>query len=434
MSGAGTVLVAEDDDGARELLGRLLRKEGYEVDLAADGAQAMQNLAKRDYDVLVSDLQMPQYDGRELLQHLKASGKDTDVIFISAVGSIAVAVEAVKKGAFDFIEKPFNLEQVRAKLKEVFLLRAERRAAFKEASTLSQNPGRVSRPPPRDVLKRVGRYVLEAPLGSGGMGQVYAALDPIIGRKVAVKVLKAEEDPDRRHEMLARFQRESWAGGKLTHPNIATVYDFGEDANSKSLYLVMELFGEGSLRDMLHREKKLAPERALRIAYQLADGLAHAHRHGVVHRDVKPENILLDLQDRVKIVDFGIAQTPVSNLTMEGRLLGSPRYLSPEMAAGLPIDHRADQFSLGTVLIEMLTGKQVFDGDTLYEVLGQVREAPTPPLKSMGAKVSRSLQKLVTRLHDKDASQRFAEEMELLEWLRDEARDLRLSLPPPSRH
>jgi serine/threonine-protein kinase len=136
----------------------------------------------------------------------------------------------------------------------------------------------------------------------------------------------------------------------------------------------------------------------------------------------------------VKIVDFGIAQTPVSNLTMEGRLLGSPRYLSPEMAAGLPIDHRADQFSLGTVLIEMLTGKQVFDGDTLYEVLGQVREAPTPPLKSMGAKVSRSLQKLVTRLHDKDASQRFAEEMELLEWLRDEARDLRLSLPPPSRH
>lgn len=434
MSGAGSVLVAEDDTAARELLGHLLRKAGYEVDLAADGQAALEKLERGKYDLLLTDLQMPGLGGRELLRHITEGSKDTDVIVISAVGSIAVAVEAVKSGAFDFIEKPFNLDDVRQKLAQVFEARAERRAALKDASTLDQNPGRTSRPPARDVLERVGRYVLETKIGSGGMGQVYTALDPVIGRKVAVKVLKPEAEAERRHELLARFQRESWAGGKLTHPSIVTVFDFGEDERSKCLYLVMELFGDGSLRDVLKRDKKLDPERAIAIAYQIADGLAHAHRHGVVHRDVKPENVLLDAQDRVKIVDFGIARTPVSDLTLEGRLLGSPRYLAPEMAAGLPIDYRADQFSLGTVLIEMLTGTQVFNGETIYEVLAQVRESKPQPVKKLGARVTRDLQKLIDRLHHKDPAGRFEDELELLEWLRDEARRLRLSLPPPSRH
>lgn len=434
MSGARSVLVAEDDASARELLGHLLRKEGYEVELAVDGREALDRLATRDFEVLVTDLQMPEVGGRDLLSHLRDRGKDTEVLVISAVGSIAIAVETVKQGAFDFIEKPFNLDVVRKKLREAFEARDERRAQLKNASTLDQNPGRSSRPPARDVLERVGRYVMETQIGAGGMGQVYTALDPVIGRRVAVKVLKPEPDAARRQELYARFQRESWAGGKLTHPNIVTVYDFGEDPELGVFYLVMEHFGGGSLRQRLQSSEKLSPAQALHIAYQVADGLAHAHRHGVVHRDVKPENILLDWEDRVKIVDFGIARVPVSDLTMEGRLLGSPRYLSPEAASGLPVDYRGDQFSLGTVLVEMLTGKQVFDGETIYEVLAQVRERATPPLKSLGQKVSRDLQKLIDRLHQKDPERRFDDELELLEWMRDLARGHSVSVPPPSRH
>lgn len=434
MAGLGSVLVAEDDAAARELLGHILRKEGYEVDLAEDGRDALQRIEGRDYEVLLTDLQMPEVGGRELLKHLKDKDKDTDVLVISAVGSISIAVETVKQGAFDFIEKPFNLEIVRQKLKEVFALRAERKAALKDASTLDQHRGRASKAPPRDVLNRVGRYVLETQIGAGGMGQVYTAIDPVIGRRVAVKVLKPEDDATRRQELYARFQRESWAGGKLTHPNIVTVYDFGEDPSTKSFYLVMEHFGGGSLRERLKGATKLDPGQALHITYQIADGLAHAHRHGVVHRDVKPENILLDWEDRVKLVDFGIARTPVSDLTLEGRLLGSPRYLSPEGASGAPVDFRSDQFSLGTVLIEMLTGTQVFDGETIYEVLAQVREQPTPPLKKLGARVSRDLQNLVLRLHQKDPKDRFADEVEMMEWIRDLARGHSVSVPPPSRH
>lgn len=434
MSGAQSVLVAEDDDAARELLGHVLRKEGYEVELAVDGREALERLARRDFDVLVTDLQMPEVGGRDLLGHLRGQGKDTEVLVISAVGSIAIAVETVKQGAFDFIEKPFNLEVVRQKLRQAFEARDERKAQLKNASTLDQNPGRASRPPARDVLDRVGRYVLETQIGAGGMGQVYTAIDPVIGRRVAVKVLKPEPDAGRRQELYARFQRESWAGGKLTHSNIVTVYDFGEDPELGAFYLVMEHFGGGSLRERLRSSEKLSPAQALHITYQVADALAHAHRHGVVHRDVKPENILLDWEDRVKIVDFGIARVPVSDLTMEGRLLGSPRYLSPEGASGLPVDYRSDQFSLGTVLVEMLTGRQVFDGETIYEVLAQVREKATPPLKSLGQRVPRDLQKLVDRLHQKDPAARFEDEMELLEWLRDLARGHSVSVPPPSRH
>ncbi len=273
---------------------------------------------------------------------------------------------------------------------------------------------------------RLGRYEIRELLGKGGMGEVYRALDTELRRDVAVKVLRAgigEGDP----KAIRRFEREARAVSALNHPNIVTLYDIGREDSLP--YLVMELVEGTTFRVRL--DDGMEVESALELARQIADGLATAHAKGIVHRDLKPENILVDECGRAKIVDFGIAfwarpllesessggDTP-SLLTRPGSLLGTIGYLSPEQAAGKPADHRSDQFSLGCILYEMLTGRRAFEGASPAETLAAVLRDESPPLPASAA-VPPSVRRLVERCLRKRPEERYPSTDELRDELEE---------------
>jgi eukaryotic-like serine/threonine-protein kinase len=225
----------------------------------------------------------------------------------------------------------------------------------------------------------IGKYTIERELGRGGMGVVYRALDPIILRPVALKtVVKSRLDPADSVSLLARFKREAQAAGRLVHPHIVSVYEYGEDA--EYAYIAMEYVEGRGLNEFLSPNTPMAIDRVRPVAAQMLDALAFAHAQGVVHRDVKPANVMMTTDWRVKVSDFGIAQIDASKLTQMGTVLGTPSYMSPEQFKGETTDARADIFSAGVAIYEMLTGQKPFEGATLGALAHAVlNTTPRPP-------------------------------------------------------
>jgi len=236
--------------------------------------------------------------------------------------------------------------------------------------------------------QRIGRYKVLGELGRGAMGIVYRAEDPNLDRIVALKTIILEEAAEGRKEYEKRFFVEAKAAGKLNHPNIVTAYDFGEEDGVA--YLAMELVEGVDLRQRL-KEGALAALDAVDIAQQVAEGLGYAHERGIVHRDIKPGNLMIQPRGQAKIMDFGLARMRAADhKTSTGMVLGTPKYMSPEQVAGLPVDQRSDVFSLGIVLHEMLTGTRLFAGadspQIMHNVVHVEHEPPTrikPELPSM---------------------------------------------------
>jgi serine/threonine-protein kinase len=225
------------------------------------------------------------------------------------------------------------------------------------------------------IPTRLGRYEILAELGRGAMGRVYRARDPIVDREVALKTLQIEEFPKRQQEeILGRFRREAQAAGQLNHPNIVTIFDVGDN------FFVMEMVKGETLQAYLSRKGRLDLEESLGILSPIAAALDYAHRRGVVHRDVKPANIMLTDRGIPKLMDFGLAHTEATVLTRAGQSLGSPAYMSPEQIQGFDPTSRADLYSLSVVAYEMLTGVRPFAGKNVTTLLHQVvHDAPPPP-------------------------------------------------------
>lgn len=218
--------------------------------------------------------------------------------------------------------------------------------------------------------ERFGRYEILAELGRGAMGVVYKARDPKINRVVAVKTISLAGQPaDEEQEYRERFYREAEAAGRLSHPGIVTIFDVGEEPETRAPYIVMEFVGGQSLDKLLSaQDRKLPLETALQLTHELAEALDCAHGQGVVHRDLKPANILLTEDGRAKIADFGVAKLNLANHTLAGRALGTPAYMSPEQLNGEAVDGRSDLFSLGVVLYTILTGYRPFQGNSALTV------------------------------------------------------------------
>jgi serine/threonine-protein kinase len=280
-------------------------------------------------------------------------------------------------------------------------------------------------------MSQIGRYEILGELGKGAMGIVYRAMDPMLGRPVAIKTVNMSDDPQEMAEYEARFYQEAKAAGGLNHPNIVTIHDIGKSGNLA--YMAMELLEGSELRAVMKPGEPLAAARAVEIAAQVADGLAYAHQHGVVHRDVKPANIMIVRNEMAKITDFGIARMRQAEVrTQTGVVLGSPRYMSPEQVAGKRAEPRSDIFSLGVILYEMLTGKPAFTGEDVTSVMYQILNVAPPAPSSVNPAVPAVLDFIVAKALAKSPDERYPDAAELARDLRGCAKQVTSTAPAPA--
>ena len=363
------ILVVDDNKENRTVLSRRLAHDGYQVLPAASGAQALETLELQAVSLVLLDLQMPDMDGLEVLAHIRKK-KDEDqlpVFMVSANTDQGSKVAAMELGANDYLPKPLEYEFLITKLKRL----------FKNHSTGNQSePAPSSATTTLNIGDSLGHYRLLGLLGEGGMGRVYRATDERLLRDVALKVMSGELRP----ESQQRFLMEARAVARVSHPNVVTIYEISE---APVPYLAMELVEGLELEDFAQR-KPLPPKVACQLAIQIADALQAVHERGILHRDLKPANIMVCGDQRVKVMDFGLAKIAELNqkLTRTGDIWGTPQYMSPEHfdPGRGEVDSQSDLFALAAILYEMLTGRPPFQSTAMaaliFEILSKKPKAP----------------------------------------------------------
>jgi serine/threonine protein kinase len=267
--------------------------------------------------------------------------------------------------------------------------------------------------------KRFGRYEIVAELGRGAMGVVYQAQDPQINRLVAVKTVRLSgQEPDEEKEFRMRFMHEAQASGRLHHPGIVAIFDVGEDPDDHNPYIVMEFVDGEPLNRILAREKKLSLVTALQLTEEVAEALDYAQGQGVIHRDIKPGNILVTRDGHAKIVDFGIAKLNLAHFTLPGRVLGTPAYMAPEQLNGEGVDGRSDLFSLGVILYAMVTGHSPFQGNSATTVCFKVANREPVAASALDLSLPRELDEVIARAMAKDPEERYQRGAEFAEDVR----------------
>ncbi|HSS28466.1 MAG TPA: serine/threonine-protein kinase, partial [Usitatibacter sp.] len=305
---------------------------------------------------------------------------------------------ATYNAKFRDIEERLNRAK---KLSETIILGGSA-AARTNASTMILEGGAGNEKP------MLGRYQVEKELGKGAMGVVYGGKDPKIGRVVAIKTmaLSAEFEADELADAKERFFREAETAGRLTHPNIVTIYDAGEEHDL--CYIAMEFLKGKDLVAYTKQPNLFAPDKVLSIVERVADALGYAHGMGIVHRDIKPANIMYEPEsDTAKVTDFGIARITDSSKTKTGMVLGTPSYMSPEQLAGKKIDGRSDLFSLGVTLFQMLAGRLPFEGESMTQLMFAIANNPHPSIREFNAALPEWVVPIVDKALAKDFEKRY---------------------------
>ncbi|MFC2165821.1 protein kinase [Acidobacteriota bacterium] len=265
---------------------------------------------------------------------------------------------------------------------------------------------------------KIGKYTITGELGKGAMGIVYKGVDPYIGRTLAIKTIRFDimGQPSAQEEAQKRFMREARSAGILSHPNIVTIYEVGEDAGTT--YIAMEYIEGQSLEEIMASGRQFSPEEVTNIVEQIGSALDYAHKKGITHRDIKPGNILVDSEGTAHIVDFGIARIATSTMTQTSMVMGTPSYMSPEQIAGKKVDGRSDIFSLGTIMYELLTNEKPFPGENLTTIVYKIMNETPPPPRVLSPEISEDLEIVVKKALAKNPRERYQSCKELLDDLR----------------
>jgi len=481
------ILVVDDLEDNRVVLERRLTRRAHEVVTAASGESALRLLHAERFDLVLLDVLMPDVDGYQVLERMKADPRTRDipVIMISALDDLASVVRCIEHGAEDYLAKPFDpvllaarigaaLEKKRFRDREAEYLAEVARVieaagavergeydtdSLRGVSRRDDELGRLARVFDNmvagvraregrlhDQLRRLredvalatrepgaeaaastdeflvpgsllaGRYEITRILGRGGMGTVYGAVDRELGENVALKLVRPEligADEG----AVERFKNEIRLARRISHRNVVRTHDLGECDGA--YFVTMEYVRGITVRELLDTRGRLSVESTLALARQLVDALAVAHDAGIIHRDVKPENALLDDEGVLKVMDFGIARLADenSNRTQAGMVLGTPAYMAPEQLLGETVDGRSDLYAVGVVMYECLTGALPFAGGSPIAMISRVLSVTPAPVASVNPEVPPAVSVLIAQLLGKDAAERPASARALLEQL-----------------
>lgn len=390
-----SILIVDDNPLNSELLSRRLSKKGFATQCVDNGTDALRLMHNTEYDLVLLDIMMPGISGMEVLAEARKiySKGELPIIMVTSKGSSEDVVEALNKGANDYIMKPIDFPVALARIHTQISQRKEYVKYSQPKFTYSLNEG-----------ERFGNYQIKEKLGQGGMGAVYKVFDPILERMVALKVILPG------HEFTAsqieRFTREAKAIARIKHHNIVSIHEIGEFPRH---YFTMDLIEGCNLSQMI-KNGPLSPAQAVQLAKKIAAGLIVAHEKGIIHRDLKPSNIMVDEHMEPHLMDFGLAKldSEEAQITRTGDILGTPEYMAPEQidpCLGI-IDEISDLYSAGVILYEMLTGKTPFNGTPIRVMWQKLNATPQAP-RNFSPNISQELEDICLKAMAKQKTDRF---------------------------
>ena len=396
------LLVSDDDPQVLDLVTLVLEDAGHTVVATGDAGAVCSLAAQPDIDAIILDVNMPK-SGFEILNELRDDPATSrlPILFLSGLGGREYRARGLVEGADDYMVKPFEPAELVLRVERLLSWRPrgeeeEERQREEEARVTADGDGRL----------RFGRYEVLDVIGQGSMGTVYRGLDPRLERAVALKTIRLETltSEEQRLEMLERLRNEAITIARLSHPNIIVVYDMG--GAERSAFIAMELVDGLSLRDVLRLQGPLEAASVIPMAAAVASGLALAHAREIIHRDVKPGNVLLGRDGAVKVSDFGLAFALSALTENESEVSGTPGHVPAEVMTGRPYSAAGDLFGLGATLYESLTGAHPLTGATLRETISNTLRGAVTPLSEVLPDVPEELARLVMVLLATDPAER----------------------------
>ncbi|MBN1863312.1 MAG: protein kinase [Victivallales bacterium] len=391
------ILVVDDELPVRDFLRDALLGCNYLVDVAGSCEEAFRKIGSVNYDLVLSDISLPGSEPDSVLSYCRDNSRSTQVILITGDPDLDDAVRAVKQGAFDYLSKPISPEKLIERVESALV------HASKAHSTASEmgSPHKA--------------YEVVRTLGAGNMGVVLLVKK---GKHYyAMKILRRENSSREHRTKVQRFIREAEILSKIDHPNVIKIFEYGVSEDEQIPYIVME-FIPGRALNQIIRSANFSNEQSMYIIRQLAEALATVHKFGILHRDIKPGNILITDDLKIKLTDFGIAKIEDSELTITREVLGSPAYMSPEsFENSVKCDCRSDIFSMGVIAYELLTGVKPFHGETIGEMMNSIKHhRPIEPLK-INNSFPPYLQDVLAKMLAKKPDERFSSADEILKAL-----------------
>jgi non-specific serine/threonine protein kinase len=405
------ILIVDDDLALLETLKTFLEIENFEVFTADDGEKGFQRALQEKADLIVLDINLPVMNGYEVCRKIRAKGIMTPIIMLSGEKRDELdKALGLDIGADDYLLKPFGTKEFLARINAVL-----RRSGLKVEETGEYYTRTETLEIPYPALSRgstfAGRYEVVEELGRGGMGKVYRVTDKKIGEEVALKLLNPEIVADKK--TIERFRNELKFARKIAQRNVCRMFDLSEEGGTP--YITMEYVDGEDLKSLLKKTGQLTIKKAIAITKQVCEGLAEAHRLGVVHRDLKPQNIMIDKEGNTRIMDFGIARSmKTKGITEAGTVFGTPEYMSPEQVEGLDVDPRSDIYSLGVILFEMVTGGVPFKGENALSVALKHKTDKAPAARELNPQIPESLNRVILVCMEKDREERYQDVEEFI--------------------
>ncbi|HET6267468.1 MAG TPA: protein kinase, partial [Acidobacteriota bacterium] len=422
-----TILVVDDNEEFRTFLVTILQDEGFAVTPASSVKEAMALVEREKPRMIIVDLMMPETPGDELCRIIKDDPylRDVIIIILSATADIEVKLTCFASGANEYLVKPVDSRELVARVKRFIRMMDEFRdtphsgAQTKiEKFSMEKSYGSIELMDSStgDSVARIkpkyGIYRVDNLIGSGGMGHVFKAYDEPLDRYVAIKILSKKLS--RSPEFVERFKREAKVLAAINHPGIAYIFSFGQE--DEDLYFSMQWCPGGSVSDLIRAKGRVDLLPAIEIMLQSAQALAAATRKGIVHRDVKPSNLLFDENQQIKIVDFGLASAEKmsTQITQVQEFLGTPSFMAPEQAQSASVDYRADIYSLGITFYYLLYGKLPFQANSAIEMVVKHASEPFPAFDSSNGRIPKEAYDIILRMTQKLPDQRYRDYSELI--------------------